>query len=104
MSRDGMAEAGSRGPGGRSIRRGHLRGLNPVVTAAATLSVVSGVRRGVRLLSIGNLWLSLALLAFFLVFGPTAYLLRFLVQSTGAYLQHLIEMSFWTNATGESDW
>jgi choline/glycine/proline betaine transport protein len=75
-----------------------------VVTGLATLSVVSGVRRGVRLLSVGNLWLSLALLVFFLAFGPTAYLIRFLVQSTGTYLQHLVEMSFWTNATGDSGW
>lgn len=74
------------------------------VTALATISVVSGVRRGVRLLSVGNLWLSLILLAFFLVFGPTAYLLSFMVQSTGSYLQYLVEMSFWTNTTGESDW
>lgn len=75
-----------------------------VVTSLATLSVVSGVRRGVRWLSIGNLWLSIILLVFFALFGPTAYLLNFLVQSTGSYLQHLPEMSFWTNVTGDSGW
>ena len=89
---------------GLGVSVGHQLGIIAVVTALATLSVVSGVRRGVRWLSISNLWLSVLLLTFFLVFGPTAYLLSFLVQSIGGYLQHLVEMSFWTNATGDSEW
>lgn len=89
---------------GFGVSLGHQLAIIAVVTGIATLSVVSGVRRGVRLLSVGNLWLSLVLLGFFLVFGPTAYLFRFLVQGTGSYLQHLLELSFWTNATGDSGW
>jgi len=89
---------------GVGVSLSHQLVIVAVVTALATISVVSGVRRGVRLLSVGNLWLSVFLLAFFLVFGPTAYLLGFLVQSTGSYLQYIVEMSFWTNTTGESGW
>ncbi|MQM39137.1 Glycine betaine transporter [wastewater metagenome] len=89
---------------GFGVSLDHQLVIIAVVTGLATLSVVSGVRRGVRLLSIGNLWLSLALLGFFLVYGPTTYLFRFLAQNTGSYLQHLVEMSFWTNATGDSGW
>lgn len=89
---------------GFGVSLGHQLAIIAVVTLLATLSVVSGVRRGVRWLSIGNLWLSLLLLAFFLFFGPTSYLLSFLVQSTGGYLQHLVELSFWTNVTGDSGW
>ncbi|MGM0693411.1 MAG: BCCT family transporter [Pseudomonadota bacterium] len=89
---------------GFGVSLGHQLAIIAVVTLLATLSVVSGVRRGVRWLSIGNLWLSLLLLGFFLFFGPTAYLLSFLVQSTGGYLQHLVELSFWTNVTGDSKW
>lgn len=89
---------------GVGVSLSHQLVIIAAVTALATISVVSGVRRGVRLLSVGNLWLSVFLLAFFLVFGPTAYLLSFLVQSTGSYLQYIVEMSFWTNTTGESGW
>ena len=74
------------------------------VTSLAIFSVVSGVRRGVRWLSIGNMWLGVGLLMFFLIIGPTSWLLRFIIQSAGSYGQHLIEMSFWTNVTGTSGW
>ncbi|MFO7527279.1 MAG: BCCT family transporter [Marinobacter sp.] len=89
---------------GLEVSLSHQLIIIAVVTCLATLSVVSGVRRGVRWLSIGNLWLSVFLLSFFLLFGPTAYLLNFLVQSTGSYVQHLPEMSLWTNVTGDSGW
>ena len=89
---------------GFGISLGHQLALIAAVITVSTFSVASGVRRGVRLLSVGNLWLSVVLLGFFLVFGPTAYLFRLLVQSTGSYFQHLIEMSLWTGATGESAW
>ncbi|MCB0230445.1 MAG: BCCT family transporter, partial [Anaerolineae bacterium] len=74
------------------------------VTSLAIFSVVSGVRRGVRWLSIGNMWLGVGLLMFFLIVGPTSWLLRFIIQTAGSYGQHLIEMSFWTNVTGTSGW
>ncbi len=73
-------------------------------TGAATLSVVSGVRRGVRWLSNLNLILSAVFLGLFLVAGPTVYLLDLLVQATGDYLQNLVGLSFWTNTGGDSGW
>jgi len=75
-----------------------------VVTVAATISVTTGVRRGVRFLSVGNFWLTFVILGFFLIFGPTQYQMGLLVQSTGDYLQHLIELSFWTDANQATDW
>jgi len=89
---------------GIGVSLSHQLLIIAVVTVLATISVVSGVRRGVRVLSVGNLWLSVVLLAIFLLLGPTAYLIGFLVQSGGTYLQYLVEMSFWTNATGDSQW
>lgn len=82
--------------------------LIAVISCIATASVVSGVGKGVKILSEVNLWLSLAILGFFLFFGPTAYLLNFFVQGIGDYLLNIVPLSFWTNAgavpDGTSGW
>lgn len=75
-----------------------------IVTMIATLSVVMGLRKGVRVLSVANMWLTFLLLGFFLLFGPFNYQMALLVQSLGAYLQNLIEMSFWTDSNKATDW
>ena len=75
-----------------------------VVTIIATLSVVSGLGRGVKILSELNLLLSMILLLFFLIFGPTRYLLNTLLQSTGDYLGAVIPLSFWTDSYKNTDW
>ena len=75
-----------------------------VVTLIATCSVVSGVRRGVRRLSEFNLALSVLLLLFFLIAGPTAVLCAMLIQATGDYLDSLLAMSLWTGASTDSQW
>jgi choline/glycine/proline betaine transport protein len=74
------------------------------VTAIATWSVVSGVGRGIKILSGFNLWLSIALLIFFLYFGPTHYLLNSLLQNIGDYIAHVIPLSLWTDAFKDSHW
>lgn len=82
--------------------------LQLTVTAAimtvATLSVVSGVKRGVRLLSEANFWLSIAVVVFLLLFGPTQYLVAITVESAGDYIQNLMGMTFHTNATRDDGW
>ena len=78
--------------------------LIAVISAIATLSVVSGVGRGVRILSELNLWLSILILVFLISFGPTAYLLQFYLQSVGDYAQSVIPLSLWTDANGQSQW
>src|SRR5690625_3060373 len=77
-----------------------------VTTVLATLSVVSGVGRGIRILSELNLWLGFAMLAFFLLWGPTQFLLESLIQGFGDYVQSVVGLSFWTDATGgaEATW
>ena len=74
------------------------------VTLIATWSVVSGVGKGVKILSELNLILSLVLLLFLLLFGPTRYLLNSLLQNTGDYLSALIPLSMWTDAHKDTGW
>ncbi|MDO6541237.1 BCCT family transporter [Photobacterium sanguinicancri] len=80
--------------------------LIAVVSSIATLSVVSGVGKGVKILSELNLWLSILILIFFVAFGPTIYILNSFVQNIGDYLSNVVALSFWTNseANGTSAW
>ncbi|MGC9456397.1 MAG: BCCT family transporter [Halothiobacillaceae bacterium] len=74
------------------------------IMTVAVISVVSGVQRGVRMLSELNFWLSIAALAFMLLFGPTQYLIGLTIEATGDYMQNLLAMTFHTNVTRGSDW
>ncbi|RCV89349.1 BCCT family transporter [Billgrantia montanilacus] len=78
--------------------------VTAVIMSVATFSVVSGVKRGVRLLSEANFWLSIAVVVFMLLFGPTQYLIAITIESTGDYLQNLMGMTFHTNATRDDGW
>ncbi len=69
-----------------------------VISAAATLSAVSGVARGIRIISEWNIYLSIVLLAFFLCFGPIEWLLGFFVTTVGDYLLNLVPMGLWVAA------
>lgn len=65
-----------------------------VIQLVATISVVSGLDKGVRRLSEMNMIIAIALLVFVLVTGPTVYLLQTLVQNTGSYISNIFEMTF----------
>ncbi len=74
------------------------------ITAIATFSVFTGLDKGIKRLSQLNLWLGLVLLLLVLGLGPTLFILEFFVESTGRYLQNLVQMSLWTDAVRSSDW
>ena len=74
--------------------------LNVGISIVATLSAVSGVGNGIRIISEWNIWLSVVLLAFFLFGGPFKWLMGFFVTSLGDYIWNLIPMGFWTAGTG----
>ncbi|MFB6375009.1 MAG: BCCT family transporter, partial [Bradymonadaceae bacterium] len=76
--------------------------LIAVITAAATVSVVSGLDRGIRRLSEINFALGVVLLATVFVLGPGMFLIRAYIQDLGYYLQHLPAMSLYTGAYAET--
>ncbi|MFN2330754.1 MAG: BCCT family transporter [Halomonas sp.] len=78
--------------------------VTAVIMLVATVSVVSGVKRGVRLLSEANFWLSIAVVLFLLLLGPTQYLIAITIESAGDYIQNLMSMTFHTNATRDDGW
>lgn len=63
-------------------------------TALATLSVVSGLDKGIRILSELNLGLAFLLLVLVLILGPTVLLLKSFVENTGGYLSEIVSKTF----------
>ena len=74
-----------------------------VIMSASTLSALSGVSRGIKWLSNLNMWLSFALLAFFLVFGATSLALKSLLLGIWDYMINLPSMllTYWAPAAAE---
>ncbi len=76
-----------------------------LISIVATLSAVSGVGNGIRIISEWNIYLSIVLLAFFLFGGPFKWLMGFFVTTMGDYLWNVIPMGFQTfNAPGDAAW
>ncbi|MGQ4273721.1 BCCT family transporter [Terrihabitans sp. B22-R8] len=75
-----------------------------VVIGMATLSVVSGLDRGIKFLSEANLVLALLLMLFVLVLGPTSFLLKAFAQNIGQYLDQFFARTFNLYAYEPRDW
>ncbi|MBW8182362.1 BCCT family transporter [Shewanella nanhaiensis] len=69
-------------------------GLIIAISLIATVSVFSGLDKGVKRLSELNLGLAVLLLIFVLIFGPTVELLQAFVQNTGSYLSDIVGKTF----------
>jgi choline/glycine/proline betaine transport protein len=78
--------------------------LIAIITALATASVVSGVDKGIRILSETNLVVAILLMIFVLVVGPTAQLFRDFVQNLGLYLDTLLLRTFNIYAYEPTPW
>lgn len=74
------------------------------ITALATLSVATGLDKGIRILSELNLLLAVVLLTLVLVLGPTALLLKSFVENTGGYLSEIVNKTFNLYAYNPTDW
>jgi choline/glycine/proline betaine transport protein len=90
---------------GISFSSGAQLTLIAIITALATTSVATGVERGIKFLSLLNLLAAGLLLVFLLLVGPSLFLLKNLVQSTGHYLQNLLILGSWTETyVRDSSW
>ncbi|MBM9615890.1 BCCT family transporter [Desulfobulbus rhabdoformis] len=68
------------------------------------LSVLAGIERGMKTLSMINVYLAGILGGFILITGPTSDLLNLMVQTTGSYITHFIYATFWTDFHDKSSW
>ncbi|WP_198939374.1 BCCT family transporter [Motiliproteus sp. MSK22-1] len=78
--------------------------LIAVLSIIATASVLTGLNKGIRILSELNMHLTLIILGLFVVFGPTAYVLGAFVTNTGDYLFHAVELGLWVDPDPKGQW
>ncbi|ROZ83508.1 BCCT family transporter [Pseudomonas neustonica] len=74
------------------------------VTALALISVVAGLDKGVKNLSILNMVLAVTLMLFVFLVGPSIFILEAFLQNTGSYLNNIVERTFNLQAYTHSDW
>jgi len=75
-----------------------------IITGLAICSVVAGLDKGVKNLSLLNMILAIGLMLFVFVVGPTIFILETFLQNTGSYLNNIIERTFNLQAYSRSDW
>ena len=75
-----------------------------VAMSLATLSLATGLERGIRILSETNLLLAVLLMLLVLIMGPTVFLLQAYVQNTGSYLADIVDKTFNLYAYEPTDW
>ncbi|GIM64109.1 BCCT family transporter [Planomonospora venezuelensis] len=73
------------------------------LTVCFVISAVTGIEKGVQLLSNANAIAALLLVLFLFVVGPTVFILSTFTESLGGYLTHLPTMAFRTGAFGGSE-
>ena len=112
--------ATSLGFGARQIATGlnYLFGVDPgqgtqisiivVITLIATISVVTGLKKGVKFLSRLNLFIALIFLVSMLFLSDALSIIRIFVESTGQYFDRFIELGTFSSAYVDSafqnDW
>ncbi|WP_430879398.1 BCCT family transporter [Granulosicoccus sp. 3-233] len=70
------------------------------LTAVFTLSAISGLSRGIQLLSKLNVILAFLLLAFILIAGPTEFIFSSFFGGLGTYFQHFFGMALYRGDAG----
>ncbi len=74
------------------------------ITLIATISVVLGVDKGVKILSEWNMRIAVLFLLIVLILGPTIFIFQSFVQNTGSYFSGFLEIATWTESYTGSNW
>lgn len=75
-----------------------------VITLAALVSVLAGMDKGIKRLSLLNVVLATALMVFVFIAGPSVFILNAFMENTGSYLSNIVERTFSLQAYVHSDW
>jgi choline/glycine/proline betaine transport protein len=65
---------------------------------------VSGLDKGVKILSNVNMILAFALMLLVFIAGPTIYLLKSFIQNTGSYISNFVQISTWNDSFRQTGW
>ncbi|WP_019039228.1 BCCT family transporter [Psychroflexus tropicus] len=74
------------------------------ITAVATISVVLGVDKGVKILSEWNIRIAVVLLILVLILGPTLFVFESYLENLGNYFSSVVELSLWNESFTGGDW
>ncbi|MFP4203407.1 MAG: BCCT family transporter [Opitutales bacterium] len=83
---------------------GTILAVIAVVTVLFMISTMTGVEKGIQILSKTNIVLALTLLSFVFVIGPTLTILNILTQGIADFATGFVEMSLSTNPFEGHDW
>lgn len=75
-----------------------------VLTVIFLMSSLTGLDKGIRILSNFNLLLAAGMLLFILLLGPTAFIFENFTNTLGGYLQNIIQTSLRLTPFTESSW
>lgn len=79
-------------------------GIIVAITGVATVSVVLGIDKGVRVLSELNVRIAALFLVFVIFVGPTIFIFDSFIQNFGGYLNSVATFSFWTESYSGTNW
>jgi choline/glycine/proline betaine transport protein len=74
------------------------------ITLVATISVVLGVDKGVKVLSEWNIRIAVLLLVLVLILGPTLFIFESYFENLGNYFTSVVEISLWNESYTGGDW
>ncbi|WP_352337967.1 BCCT family transporter [Psychrobacter sp. 16-MNA-CIBAN-0192] len=75
------------------------------ITVLAGLSLLMGLDKGIKRLSDINIFLTIVLLSFVIILGPTQFIFNSFIENIGNYLHQVIPLGLWTESyAGEDKW
>lgn len=74
------------------------------ITGVATISVVLGVDKGVKVLSEWNIRIAVVLLLLVVVLGPTLFIFESYLENLGNYFSGVVENSLWNESFTGGEW
>lgn len=78
--------------------------ISAIIVTAFVTSAMTGVMKGIKMLSTFNSRIYMTLGLFVLIFGPTTYILNMIVESFGAYLSDFCQMSLFISTIDGDKW
>ena len=75
-----------------------------LITLLGLISVMLGLKTGIKKLSEINIVLCFSLLLIVFILGPTVFILNGVIQNIGSYFQNLISLSTWSETYLDTSW
>ncbi|WP_367104035.1 BCCT family transporter [uncultured Psychrobacter sp.] len=79
--------------------------LIAIITVLAGMSLFLGLDKGIKRLSDINIFLTIILLSFVIILGPTQFIFNSFIENIGNYIHQVVPLGFWTESyEGEQNW